>query len=525
MIEAGVCRKLVELLVRPSPSVQTPALRTVGNIVTGNEPQTQTIIDAGVFPNLLELLGHSKKGIRKEACWAISNITAGNKDQIQSTIDANVIPPLVKLLKSAEFDIKKEAAWAIANATSGGTPRQIKFLVSEDCIPPLCELLSAADEKLVTTALEALGNILQVGSADAGDLSANKMAILIVKSEGPTRIRQVGSARAKAMLESYFQDWESWDLSPVSVSPDDFDGAAERGHRAEEKAADDAVDAVAIEFPLHAAAKAGQVDALARLLDEGADVDQTKGDGETPLWIACDKGDTDAARLLLDRGADVDKAAEGATTALFAALDVGHAGTARLLLERGAKVELANGYTNFLVACVFGDIEAVRLDLDGGADVNQAQGTGETSLLLACAYGHVDLARLLLDKGAEVNGADEDGETPLAIAKEEGHSAVVALLKKHRRASAAARGKERGPAKADPGGQVRAVYGPMAAWYHVPARNSLRKQHGEFPPTPEALAAWTSFGAVTTAFLDDQGVAPTAAAPAPAPARRSGWFF
>ena len=72
---------------------------------------------------------------------------------------------------------------------------------------------------------------------------------------------------------------------------------------------------------------------------------------------------------------------------------------------------------------------------------------------------------------------------------------------------------------------MRAVYGPMAAWYRVPARNALRKQHGEFPPTPEALAAWTSFGAVTTAFLDDQGVAPTAAAPAPAPARRSGWFF
>ena len=226
VIEAGVCRKLVELLMHPSPSVQTPALRTVGNIVTGNETQTQTVIDAGAVPNLLELFSHSKKGIQKEACWAISNITAGNKDQIQSTIDANVIPPLVKLLKSAEFDVKKEATWAIANATSGGTPRQIEFLVSQDCIPPLCELLSAADEKLVTTALEALGNILQVGSADAGDLSANKMAILIVKSEGPTRIRQVGSARAKAMLESYFQDWESWDLSPVSVSPDDFDGAA-----------------------------------------------------------------------------------------------------------------------------------------------------------------------------------------------------------------------------------------------------------------------------------------------------------
>ena len=33
VIEAGVCGKLVELLLNPSPAVQTPALRTVGNII------------------------------------------------------------------------------------------------------------------------------------------------------------------------------------------------------------------------------------------------------------------------------------------------------------------------------------------------------------------------------------------------------------------------------------------------------------------------------------------------------------
>jgi importin subunit alpha-6/7 len=35
VIESGVCQRLVELLMHQSPSVQTPALRTVGNIVTG----------------------------------------------------------------------------------------------------------------------------------------------------------------------------------------------------------------------------------------------------------------------------------------------------------------------------------------------------------------------------------------------------------------------------------------------------------------------------------------------------------
>ncbi|GMP39933.1 hypothetical protein CsSME_00010584 [Camellia sinensis var. sinensis] len=41
VLEAGVCPRLVELLLHPSPTVLIPALRTVGNIVTGDDAQTQ----------------------------------------------------------------------------------------------------------------------------------------------------------------------------------------------------------------------------------------------------------------------------------------------------------------------------------------------------------------------------------------------------------------------------------------------------------------------------------------------------
>ncbi|KAG9157205.1 hypothetical protein Leryth_004881 [Lithospermum erythrorhizon] len=84
VIESGVCPRLVELLAHPSPSVLIPALRTVGNIVTGDDLQTQAIIDHQALPLLLNLLsGDFKKSIKKEACWTISNITAGNRNQIQ----------------------------------------------------------------------------------------------------------------------------------------------------------------------------------------------------------------------------------------------------------------------------------------------------------------------------------------------------------------------------------------------------------------------------------------------------------
>merc|ERR1711939_1015363 len=72
-------------------------------------------------------------------------------------------------------------------------------------------------------------------------------------------------------------------------------------------------------FPLHAAARTGDVEAMTQLLDGGAAVDQAKGDGTTSLWTACEKGQVDAARLLLDKGAAVERADKLGKTPLIIA--------------------------------------------------------------------------------------------------------------------------------------------------------------------------------------------------------------
>ncbi|WKA08961.1 hypothetical protein VitviT2T_026641 [Vitis vinifera] len=95
VIEAGVCPRLVELLLYSSPSVLIPALRMVGNIVTGDDMQTQCIINHQALRCLLNpLTNNHNKSIKKEACWTISNITASNKKQIRAVIEANIIGPL-----------------------------------------------------------------------------------------------------------------------------------------------------------------------------------------------------------------------------------------------------------------------------------------------------------------------------------------------------------------------------------------------------------------------------------------------
>ncbi|KAG8663569.1 importin subunit alpha [Manihot esculenta] len=194
-IEAGVCPRLVELLLHPSSTVVLPASRTVGNIVTGNDMQTQYMINCQCLPSLLHLLTSiNKKKIQTEACWTISNITAGNANQIQAVIEAGIIGPLVYLIQNAKFEVKKEAAWAISNATSGGTHEQIKFLASQGCIKPLCDLLICPDPTTVTVCLEGLENILNAGVAEKNLTStgeANLYAQMIEDAEGLEKIENL----------------------------------------------------------------------------------------------------------------------------------------------------------------------------------------------------------------------------------------------------------------------------------------------------------------------------------------------
>eukprot|EP00933_Yihiella_yeosuensis_P045588 TRINITY_DN40995_c0_g1_i1.p1 TRINITY_DN40995_c0_g1~~TRINITY_DN40995_c0_g1_i1.p1 ORF type:complete len:528 (-),score=138.13 TRINITY_DN40995_c0_g1_i1:101-1492(-) len=213
VIQAGVCRRLVELLLHTSPLVQTPALRAVGNIVTGDDHQTQVVLQSGALPSLSKLLSHAKKAIRKESCWTISNITAGNKEQIQEVINEGLLPPIINLLGIADFDIKKEAAWAISNASSGGSPQQVEYLVEIGCIKPLVDLLSVTDAKVIGVALEALENILKVGKAKQQEtgMADNPFAMIVEQVEGLQKIEGLQEdsnedvyKKAMKILENYF---------------------------------------------------------------------------------------------------------------------------------------------------------------------------------------------------------------------------------------------------------------------------------------------------------------------------------
>jgi uncharacterized Zn finger protein (UPF0148 family)/uncharacterized protein (DUF433 family) len=75
-----------------------------------------------------------------------------------------------------------------------------------------------------------------------------------------------------------------------------------------------------------------------------------------------------------------------------------------------------------------GDMEAIGLLLERGADVNARNPGGHTPLTAAATAGHTDAVKLLLNEGADPNSKKVYHRSALELAVEGGHSDVVKLL-------------------------------------------------------------------------------------------------
>lgn len=166
VIDSGIVQHVVPLLNHEESKIQTPALRVIGNIVTGSDDQTQVVLDLNALAYVPRLLEHSKDRIKKEALWFISNITAGRIEQIQMLIDSRIILSVIEYLKRGSFMLQREAAWAISNMTLNGTYSQVKFLVDNGVIEPICDLLIVKDSQIMHILLEALLKIFALYKDD-----------------------------------------------------------------------------------------------------------------------------------------------------------------------------------------------------------------------------------------------------------------------------------------------------------------------------------------------------------------------
>lgn len=190
---------------------------------------------------------------------------------------------------------------------------------------------------------------------------------------------------------------------------------------------------------LHIAAEETNVELLSWLLERGASVRKQDMNGLTALdrvALAADPCDQSVqripaiARLLLERGADL---------TIRGAVALGDAPRIRELIHAAPDLlrEIGSDGGLLSLAVKHGQVEAVRLLLDLGADVDERIVLKELEeptpswgmpLWYAAQAGHLDIAKLLLDRGADPNANVYASGWPLRNAWVNKHESVKQLL-------------------------------------------------------------------------------------------------
>lgn len=205
---------------------------------------------------------------------------------------------------------------------------------------------------------------------------------------------------------------------------------------------------------LHWAAHWDDEQIVGRLLRAGAAVNATNDLGVTPLSLACLNASPTVVEKLLAAGANPNIALPSGETPLMTAARTGNAQVVKLLLSRGADANASERYQGqtplmWAAAGLFPDV--VRVLIEVGADVRARSqvrrrriGTelggynaaaareidkgGYTPLLFAAQQGNLEAVKLLLAAGADVNDTAPEGTSALVVAAHSGHGAVGAYL-------------------------------------------------------------------------------------------------
>jgi len=207
-------QRMVQLASGPDMSLMAPSLRCLGNIVTGDDKQTQTVIDCGILQTVLPLaLTSNKGGLTREACWLISNICAGIPPQIQAVLDSSLLPEVIHLLETGDFRTQTEAAWVIYNISSGGTTEQACTLFRYGALTNICRLLNNnRDPRVLLLVMDIIGLMLSIADK-MGQLE--QATVIVEECGGLDNVEQLQNheneevyQKALKLVEKYFTEME-----------------------------------------------------------------------------------------------------------------------------------------------------------------------------------------------------------------------------------------------------------------------------------------------------------------------------
>lgn len=250
---------------------------------------------------------------------------------------------------------------------------------------------------------------------------------------------------------------------------------------------------------LHVAARRGRSDFLAKQLQQGADpnlLDEAQRErkygqgttlqlsavfgGRTLLMEAAEAGQAEAVAVLLESGADPMLRDSHGETALHLASRTPSLALVHRLLGAGADpgAVTVEGGTPLLLAGYFGDPAVAEALIDAGAPLDQPDEQGFTPLLAACYEGRTEVVKVLLARGARLDqDAGEEGDIWDALHIGRRTKTLKLLLPR---------------LDVNPPGRTSSPLAAAAEWSHIDAIPALVKAGARLLPGehPRVVSAW-----------------------------------
>jgi len=183
--------------------------------------------------------------------------------------------------------------------------------------------------------------------------------------------------------------------------------------------------------------KEGDLQAVAKALENGATVNTADNSKRSLLLIATINKDMEMAKILVSHGADVNQQADNQDSPFLYAGASGQTELVQLFLDNGARFDIFNRYhgSALIPACERGHVETVRL-LANTKDypVDHVNRLGWTGLMEAIVLGdgsrkYQQIVQILKEAGANMDIPDHEGITPLQHAERRGFKEIAAIIK------------------------------------------------------------------------------------------------
>ncbi|MBN2177218.1 MAG: ankyrin repeat domain-containing protein [Demequinaceae bacterium] len=183
---------------------------------------------------------------------------------------------------------------------------------------------------------------------------------------------------------------------------------------------------------LEEAIRAGDVDRVQVVVADFTDLDTDLPVGLPPLHFAAQVNQPEIVSILIDAGASIETRDVQGRTPLMVASSFAEASVIQECLDAGADVSAANSVALQAAAWHYaahhGNVAALEMLLDEGADINAVDAVDWTALHYAAHNGQLEAVEFLLTHGIGVNLRDHHNSTALGWAEYEGFPEVAEAI-------------------------------------------------------------------------------------------------